>query len=82
MHMLSMSLRRIRPSRNEWRFYRLSVQMDLFGTALLCRRWGRIGTDGQEKRAVYPDSASAAAALNCQAERKRRRGYCDWPASP
>jgi len=31
------ALTRIRPERNEWRFYRLAVWPDLFGRALLAR---------------------------------------------
>lgn len=38
------SLGRVRPERNEWRFYRMEVCPDLFGRALLLRQWGRIGT--------------------------------------
>jgi hypothetical protein len=41
------ALTRIRPERNEWRFYRLAVWPDLFGRALLARQWGRIGTQGR-----------------------------------
>ncbi|MCB8883918.1 WGR domain-containing protein [Acidisoma cellulosilytica] len=78
MDTVSVSLRRVRPFRNERRFYRLEVSLDLFGTLLLCRRWGRIGTDGQLRCDAYPDRATAAAALARHADRKRRRGYDDW----
>lgn len=40
-------MRRIDPARNMRRFYRLSVQRDLFGRASLVREWGRIGFRGQ-----------------------------------
>ena len=43
------SLARIRPERNEWRFYRMEVWPDLFGRALLLRQWGRIGTEGRRR---------------------------------
>jgi hypothetical protein len=33
---------RIRPECNEWCFYRIEVQPDLFGRALLVRHWRRI----------------------------------------
>jgi predicted DNA-binding WGR domain protein len=33
-------MRRIDPARNMRRFYRLSVQRDLFGRASLVREWG------------------------------------------
>ena len=38
------SLARVRPEQNEWRYYRMEVWPDLFGRALLVRNWGRIGT--------------------------------------
>ena len=41
------ALTRIRPERNEWRFYRMEIWPDLFGRALLARQWGRIGTKGR-----------------------------------
>jgi WGR domain len=53
------SLVRIRPERNEFRYYRVEVWPDLFGRALLVRHWGRIGTQSTG----YP------------ASQKRRREY-------
>jgi len=38
------SLIRVRPERNEWRFYRMEFWPDLFGRAPLVRQWGRIDT--------------------------------------
>lgn len=70
-----LTLQRIRPERNERRFYRMEVVSDLFGTVLLLRRWGRIGTDGRLRGDPYPDEAAAFAALGAMGERKRRRGY-------
>lgn len=72
-------LRRIRPARNERRFYHLEVMTDLFGTILLHRQWGRIGTDGRTRRDPYPDEASAVGALTLVAARKIRRGYRSLP---
>jgi predicted DNA-binding WGR domain protein len=59
----SLSLRRIRPERNERRFYHMEVTIDLFGTVLLQRRWGRIGTDGRCQVEPFSDAARARAAL-------------------
>ena len=67
---------RIRPERNEWRFYRLDVWPDLFGWALLARNWGRIGTGGH----LRLDAGAALNALARLARAKRRRGYRDSPA--
>lgn len=69
------SLARVRPERNEYRFYRMEVWPDLFGRALLMRHWGRIGTDGHRRLDPHPDAGAAANAL-AQLERvKKRRGY-------
>ena len=57
------------------RFYRLDVQPDLFGGVLLVREWGRIGAHGRVVAERYDAEDLAAAALQRQAERKRRRGY-------
>lgn len=43
----TVDLKRIDPSLNMRRFYRMSVQPDLFGGACLVREWGRIGFRGQ-----------------------------------
>jgi predicted DNA-binding WGR domain protein len=72
-------LTRIRPKHRERRFYRLEIVTDLFGTVLLQRRWGRIGTDGQQVCELFADEMTAIAALDRQAARKRRRGYQETP---
>ena len=71
------SLVRIRPERNEWRYYRLAVWPDLFGRALLARHWGRIGTPGRIRFDPHSDAGAAANALARLARTKRRRGYRD-----
>lgn len=73
----SASLVRIRPERNEWRFYRLEIWPDLFGRALLLRQWGRIGTEGHRRLDPYPDPGAALNALADLLRAKRRRGYQD-----
>ena len=59
------------------RFYRLDVQPDLFGGVLLVKEWGRIGGCGRIVDENYDSHALAAAAMQRQAERKRRRGYVE-----
>ena len=71
------SLVRIRPERNEWRFYRLDIWPDLFGRALLVRHWGRIGTQGRRRLDPHPDPGAAINALADLLRAKRRRGYRD-----
>jgi predicted DNA-binding WGR domain protein len=68
-------MRRIDPARNMRRFYRLSVQRDLFGGASLVREWGRIGFRGQMLIEQHSDEGRAVTALMKLAALKRRRGY-------
>ena len=74
------ALTRIRPERNEWRFYRLTVWPDLFGRAVLARQWGRIGTQVRVRFDPHPDAGAAINALARLVRAKRRRGYRDSPA--
>ena len=68
-------LDRIRPERNERRFYALSVGVDLFGNIHLLRNWGRIGTGGRVRVDVYSGTGDAISALQKRARAKCRRGY-------
>jgi predicted DNA-binding WGR domain protein len=69
------SLARVKPELNEWRFYRLEVWPDLFGRALLVRHWGRIGTQGRMRLDPHADAGAAVNALAIIARSKTRRGY-------
>jgi len=71
------ALTRIRPERNEWRYYRMEVWPDLFGRALLARHWGRIGTQGRMRLDPHPDPGAALNALAALLRVKRRRGYVE-----
>lgn len=53
---------RIRPERRERRFYRLEIVTDFFGTILLRRCWGRIGTDGRQSSQAFADGAATGKA--------------------
>ena len=53
------------------------IECDLFGTIVLVRAWGRIGTRGDELVQVFDTEAEAEKALEALAKQKRRRGYCD-----
>jgi predicted DNA-binding WGR domain protein len=68
-------LRCIDPAQNMRRFYRLDIERDLFGGFFLTKQWGRIGARGQIKAERFNAEALATAALQKQAERKRRKGY-------
>jgi predicted DNA-binding WGR domain protein len=75
--MTALHLRRVDPTRNMRRFYRLDIQPDLFGRTLLVKQWGRVGTGGRMMTESFESEAPALAALQRQAERKRRRGYAE-----
>jgi predicted DNA-binding WGR domain protein len=68
-------LTRIRPARNESRFYRLEVWPDLFA-----RQWGRIGSAARLHLDPHPDPGAAINALARLVRAKRRRGYRDRAA--
>lgn len=71
----TVDLKRVDPSLNMRRFYRMSVQPDLFGGACLVREWGRIGFRGQMLIEQHPDEGRAVTALMKLAATKTRRGY-------
>lgn len=71
----SIDLKRIDVTKNMRRFYRMSLQPDLFGGVDLVREWGRIGFRGQwliERHLGEGDAVSAMLSLESA---KRRRGY-------
>lgn len=68
-------LRRVDPAFKLRRFYRLDIERDLFGGFLLMKQWCRIGARGRMIAEHYDEEAPALAALQKQAEPKRRRGY-------
>ena len=70
-----LQMKRLDPARNMRRFYRMSVQRDLFGGASLVREWGRIGFRGQMLIEQHADEGRAVTALLKRAAEKRRRGY-------
>lgn len=72
----AVDLKRIDPSLNMRRFYRMSVQPDLFGGACLVREWGRIGFRGQMLIEQHDDEGKAVTALMKLSATKTRRGYC------
>lgn len=71
----AVDLKRINPALNMRRFYRMSIQPDLFGGASLVREWGRIGFRGQTLVELHEDEEKAVAALLKLASHKQRRGY-------
>lgn len=68
-------MERVDNSKNMARFYVLTVDETLFGSAALTRRWGRLGTRGRERVCLFPDRTTALEALDTWLHRKRQRGY-------
>ncbi|GLQ29090.1 MAG: WGR domain-containing protein [Tritonibacter mobilis] len=60
----TIDLKRIDPSLNMRRFYRMSVQSELFGGACLVREWGRIGFRGQMLIEQHPDEGIELLSIN------------------
>jgi predicted DNA-binding WGR domain protein len=71
----SVVLDRVRPARNERRFYAISLTTDLFGNILLFRNWGRIGTGGRVRFNCCSGVLSAMTTVEKLIQTKRRRGY-------
>jgi predicted DNA-binding WGR domain protein len=71
----TLDLRRIDLALNMRRYYRLSVQRDLFGRACLIREWGRNGARGQSLIESHEDEGRAITSLMRLAAQKQRRGY-------
>lgn len=67
--------RRCDPASNMARFYHLSLEPTLFGGIALLRRWGRIGTTGQQRMELHADVAAAEAAYLRACVARLKRGY-------
>jgi len=68
-------IERTDPSRNMARYYAMSIEPTLFGAACLTRRWGRIGTAGQEKAHHFQREEDAVHLFLDVLRQKRARGY-------
>ena len=66
---------RIDQSRNMARFYQLLVEPSLFGDYSVVRNWGRLGTRGQSRIALFRDQKSALQHFLEVAKEKKGRGY-------
>ncbi len=74
----TLRLQRIRPNKNERRFYAMTVTSDLFGQVVLVRNWGRVGAGGRLRWDLHPDLSTADRSLRDLARRKCRRGYQEF----
>jgi predicted DNA-binding WGR domain protein len=65
----------VNPEVNMARFYRIDLQLTLFGKMSVLRSWGRIGTQGRGMMVTYEDAAQATEAFLKLDKKKRCRGY-------
>ncbi|KLK92972.1 polymerase [Microvirga vignae] len=63
------------PARNMSRFYVLSVEISLFGSATLAREYGRIGKPSRRRIEIHESEGRAVESLERWLMRKQRRGY-------
>lgn len=69
-------LEKISPSKNQFRFYTISVVLTLFGEWAVVREWGRIGSKGGQRQTQWRTSyKEALLELNEAKLAKERRGY-------
>lgn len=68
-------LTRVRPAKNERRFYAVAITTDLFGNTHLLRNWGRLGTGGRLRFDLYDSRPAAQAAGEKLLRAKQSRGY-------
>ncbi|WP_454859150.1 WGR domain-containing protein [Rhizobium binxianense] len=66
---------RVDPDRNIARFYTLAIELTLFGTPRLLRRWGRIGTSGRTMVHHFEREEDAVALFLDLLRERRTRGY-------
>ena len=63
------------PAKNQKRFYRLSVQPNLFGEWTLFKEWGRISSQGTLRLEWYVTKDEAETVLFAIEKKKKRKGY-------
>ncbi|GAA4186850.1 WGR domain-containing protein [Shinella granuli] len=62
-------------SKNMARYYAMAIEQTLFGDACLTRRWGRIGTMGQQSVHHFQREEDAVRLFLDLLHQKRTRGY-------
>lgn len=75
MDNFQINIRRFDETVNMARFYAMSIETSLFGGFALVRRWGRIGTMGQERIHLFSDERDALALFLRILRGKRAKGY-------
>ncbi|MFX4300297.1 WGR domain-containing protein [Pseudosulfitobacter pseudonitzschiae] len=70
-----MRLERKNRDRNEYRFYEVVIEPDLFEECSLVICWGRIGSSSRQRIVSSGNSDSMMALAEQVSARKQRRGY-------
>lgn len=71
---------RIRPERNEWRWYGIAWGPMLFGSWGVVLSWGRLGSSGRRRKVLeFASAEEAMGAADAQVRRRLRRGYVMRP---
>ncbi len=73
--METVTMTRIEPDTNTFRYYRLQLLPNLFGGISLVRQWGRIGARGQQAIRLFDSADQAREAFSKLHKAKLRRGY-------
>ena len=63
------------PTKKMARYYAMTIEPTLFGDCCLTRRWGRIGTAGQEKVHHFEREEEAVRLFLDLLRQRRARGY-------
>lgn len=70
-----MRLERKNRDKNEYRFYEVNIEMDLFEECSLVICWGRIGSSSRQRIASSGEFATVKTLAEKVSERKMRSGY-------
>jgi predicted DNA-binding WGR domain protein len=68
-------LERHHPARRMHRYYRLTVEPNLFGEWSLMREWGRVGQPSRRMIDLHATEQDAQTAMARKGQEKHRRGY-------
>ena len=68
-------LTKTEPEKNTYRYYAVSIQLNLFGGYSVIRNWGRIGSNGRSVIDLFDDVVVAAQARDRLVTSKLARGY-------
>lgn len=67
--------KKVKPTENMKRFYRINMMPTLFGEWAVVREWGRIGSAGRVKEEWFVDREVASNAILALSAKRQKRGY-------